>query len=207
MFNWIDNIAGKDYTTMTDIEVGMDAISHYNTFAMPIANQHGHLALSFDRMVKIIESAPGGRNMIAGLGFGIKAIEFGEGDVKSAMEKLAIATEGRVPKNTSIFRDALTKEATGLADLGQGYLDSPVGEVFQDLAETTQFIGNTGVDLAKAAAHTAVQVVDTTGDILKYRKIVFWSLIGVGTLLGTGIVLNRLDMLGRYKELIFGKKR
>lgn len=207
MFSWYDNLTGKDYSKMTDIEVGLEAIKHYNTYAMPIAKEKGHLPLSYERMVEIIESGQGGRNQITGLGLGIKLINFGEGDVKAAMEQLAIATEGRVPRNTAVFRQALTSEATSIAELGQGYLDTPVGEVFQDLAETTQFIGNTGINLAKATAKTAVQVVDTTGDILKYRKLVFWSLLAVGGTLAGLIAYDRLSgTLSAYKRVIFGKK-
>lgn len=174
---WYDNLTGKDYESMSDHDVGMDALEHFHKIAVIEAQAKGHLVFSFEKMVEMISSVRGGTSQINGLGLGIKLIDFGEGDVKDSMETLAKTTEGRIPKNIAVFREALMNEATVYANKIGGFLeDNPIGQTLVKTAAVTQWTIDTGASLGK-------ELVESTVDILKWRK----PLLVTGGILAAGV--------------------
>lgn len=192
---FFDFIGGKDFSKMTDLDVGLNALKKFHDRASFYhgKNFSGVSPYTYDQMIEVLRSLRGGESQIRGLGLGIKLIEMSESGVKSAMKSLADATKGKLPRNTSVFRQALSEEAQNI-DIGR-FFDEVVVETVIDVAVGLETTGKAVLEVGKGAAFWA-----------SYSKFIL-PVVGVGALYFVGSKFKLLEKLngkgfGGLKKLL-----
>lgn len=123
---------------MNDKEFGLKIIKQYYDYMK--SYYPFKFLISFDELIKILESRVGGKALISGLGLAANLTEMDTGDTSDAMKDLAKISNGKIPETNGAFYQALSGEATSFK-----FVDAVVFTTkgtAEELLEGSQAIGS-----------------------------------------------------------------
>lgn len=149
------NIFGKDYSKMTEIQVGLDYLDKF--FQSPYfkgnKNPNVYIGLLASKSSPTIVNA-----QITSLGSAIKIMNMSETDVKQIADKLAMMAGARVPEKMGDFLYAIQDNATATP-----FWDMAVNATDNVVVQSFAKVGDTIIDTGKAVASVAEAGVSTVG--------------------------------------------
>lgn len=149
-----------------DIEIGRTAMIYFHNRAALYSGYN----ITLDQLIDQV----GGKRpeiFLDGLGMTILNLEMRDGQIKDAMVSLADTTKGMIPKNNTIFFQALSNRLTNVT-VSDWVVASPeiAGNIAKDLGQGAVEIGNTVITTGKGILAIAPVLIIAAGVFIFYSR-------------------------------------
>ena len=125
----MNGLFSKDYSKMTDYEVGVEALKFFEKHSRDYYPDATTFTLK--DLQNYYDNMRG--NQIQGLGLGIKFTEIDDDQLEDSMEALAVKAKGQIPNNLSLFRQEIQGTLQRIDPLSWDFFDNVIKKSATDV--------------------------------------------------------------------------